>query len=42
MIELNLIPKDGLVQILSFAMEYRWQLFLIVGAIIGYKKFQGA
>lgn len=35
MIELNLIPKDGMVQIL-------WPLFLVVGAIIGYKKFQGA
>ncbi|WP_276209096.1 hypothetical protein [Brevibacillus laterosporus] len=40
--EFNLIPEVDPGQILSFAMEYRWQLFLIVGAIIGYKKFQGA
>ncbi|AIG25356.1 hypothetical protein BRLA_c010160 [Brevibacillus laterosporus LMG 15441] len=33
--EFNLIPKDGMVQILSYAMEFGWPLFLISGAIIG-------
>lgn len=38
MIELNLNP----LQILSYAIELGRPLFLIVGAIIVYKKFQGA
>nr|WP_272949956.1 hypothetical protein [Brevibacillus laterosporus] len=40
--ELNLIPKDGMLQILSYAMEFGWPLFLIAGAILGIRKFQGA